>query len=56
MIRMWINQPSTTQPHHDLHGTNVLAELTEQARTARVYFTSGPIISMEIERTALSPG
>jgi hypothetical protein len=23
--RMWINQPSTSQPLHHLHGTNVLA-------------------------------
>ena len=24
-VRMWINQPSTLQPLHHLHGTNVLA-------------------------------
>jgi len=25
MIRMWINQPSTLQPYHHLHGRNVWA-------------------------------
>lgn len=42
--RMWINQPSTRQPLHHLHGVNVLADDT------RVYFLSGPIISMETPR------
>lgn len=42
MRRMWINQPSTLQPLHHLHGVNVLAEGT------KVYFLSGPTISMEV--------
>lgn len=27
--QMWINQPSTSQPDHALHGTNVLAYIRE---------------------------
>ena len=38
--RMWINQPSATQPLHHLHGTNVLA--VEDT----IYFLSGKTISM----------
>ena len=53
--RMWINQPSTLQPHHKLHGANVLAQ-PEQDGFARVWFTSGPTISMEISVLALSEG
>ena len=53
--RMWVNQPSTLQPHHDLHGTNVLAHL-EYDDTMRVYFLSGPVISQQMSRLALSDG
>lgn len=53
--RMWINQPSTLQPRHDLHGTNVLA-CHEYDDTWCVYFLSGNTISTHISRLCLSPG
>lgn len=62
MRRMWINQPSTLQPNHKLHGINVLAcpreiidfEINEPTR--RIYFLDGPVISMEILASSLSDG
>lgn len=53
--RMWVNQPSTLQQHHDLHGTNVLAYL-EYGNTMRVYFLKGPVVSQQMSRLALSEG
>lgn len=53
--RMWVNQPSTLQPLHTLHGTNVLAH-PEHGDTWRIYFTTGPVISQQAPRLALSPG
>lgn len=53
--RMWINQPSTLQQHHDLHGTNVLA-YREYDETWRVYFLSGNVISQQMLGRTLSPG
>lgn len=50
MTRMWINQPSTLQPLHHLHGTNVLAQGT------RVWFLAGDVISMEVPPNVLSKG
>lgn len=55
LTRMWINQPSSLQPHHDLHGTNVLA-LHEYDNTYRVYFLSGDTISQQMFSTSLSKG
>jgi hypothetical protein len=57
MIRMWINQPSTLQPFHKLHGTNVLAAREQGTdRVRRVYFLSGDVISQQMPRQALSEG
>lgn len=53
--RMWINQPSEFQPHHKLHGTKVLA-VKETDKVHHIYFLSGPIISQQIESSALSLG
>lgn len=53
--RMWVNQPSTLQEHHDLHGTNVLA-CREYDDTWQVYFLSGDTISRQMLGRALSPG
>lgn len=53
--RMWINQPSTQQTYHDLHGTNVLA-VYERPNFYRVYFLSGPVVSQEVSALALSRG
>lgn len=56
MVRMWINQPSTFQPLHHLHGTNVLATLTKSDKVAQVYFLSGPVISQNVPKNTLSMG
>jgi len=53
--RMWVNQPSSHQPHHAHHGTRVLA-LAEDPTTMRVYFLEGPVISMQMGRESLSEG
>lgn len=55
MRRMWINQPSTLQPLHRLHGTNVLAAADTDG-TMQVYFLSGATISQQVPRAALSEG
>lgn len=54
LIRMWINQPSTLQPFHKVHGLNVLAEYQEG--TSRIYFLEGSIISQNISSNCLSKG
>lgn len=55
MKRMWIDQPSTLQTFHDLHGVNVLC-CPSKEDTVRVYFLEGKIISQLIWRNALAPG
>lgn len=52
---MWINQPSTLQPLHHLHGTNVLA-IHETDQTMRIYFLSGDAVSQHAPNNTLSPG
>lgn len=53
--RMWINQPSTLQPLHHLHGTNVLAHIEEGVGTT-IYFLSGEVVSMMVRNNVLSKG
>jgi hypothetical protein len=53
--RAWINQPSTQQEHHDLHGRRVLAA-EDRDGVSRVFFTEGPVVSMELRSTSLSDG
>ena len=53
--RMWINQPSTAQPLHALHGTHVLA-VDEDEATARVYFLAGQVVSQQVPASALAAG
>lgn len=55
MTRMWINQPSTLQPLHKMHGVRVLA-CPDTDRTMRAYLLSGDIVSMQVPREALSSG
>ena len=52
VVRAWVNQPSTLQPYHELHGQNVLYSPKEK----RIYFLSGAVISQEIDPLALSKG
>lgn len=51
--RMWVNQPSTLQPLHYLHGTNVLAV---HDYTWRVYFLKDAVESMQSASPCLSKG
>jgi hypothetical protein len=53
--RMWVNQPSTLQDDHALHGVNVLAEQSNDEYIT-VYFTAGNIISQRMSRLSLSEG
>lgn len=53
--RMWIDQPSTLQKFHNLHGTLVLAE-RENKTTWRVWFLTGDIISQQFPLGILSDG
>lgn len=53
--RMWINQPSTLQPLHKLHGTNVLAR-HEYGDTWQIFFLSGDVISKQASKLCLSEG
>lgn len=55
MTRMWVNQPSTLQPLHAMHGERVLA-CPDTDRTYRAYLLSGDIISMQMPRETLSEG
>jgi hypothetical protein len=55
MKRVWVNQPSTLQPYHEWHGQNLLA-VVEDERYSRVYFLSGPVVSMQMLTPALSEG
>ena len=54
MYRGWINQPSTLQPLHHLHGTNVL--VGHAVHETRVWFLSGDVISMIVPEEVLSKG
>lgn len=53
--RAWINQPSTQQPLHKLHGKNVIVTAID-GDTAEVFFTEGGTISSRIPKLVLSKG
>jgi hypothetical protein len=55
--RVWINQPSTLQPDHDIHGVNVLAiQDGNDPNYARAYFLSGPTESRRVFTACLAKG
>lgn len=59
MKRMWINQPSETQPLHSYHGVKILTDLTptfEGSECCKVYFTEGNVISANVPISCLSEG
>lgn len=58
MKRYWVNQPSTLQTFHTLHGRNVLCDPNQQSPTGfiDIYFTEGPVIRQIIAYRALSKG
>ena len=57
--RMFVNQSSTLQPYHRLHGVHVLADY-DTARVddkiITVYFLEGSVISQRMCRNALDKG
>lgn len=53
--RKWINQPSSLQPLHHLHGTNVLA-VPEHGSTWTIFFLSGAVVSQRCSGLCLSDG
>lgn len=53
--RKWVNQPSTLQPLHHLHGTNVLA-VHEYDDTWSIFFLSGETASQQCSGLCLSNG
>lgn len=55
MQRMWINQPSTSQPYHEYHGQRVLVDFDDR-NSPMVYFLSGDTLAMQMDRLALSRG
>lgn len=57
MIRVCINQPSSLQRHHKMHGTNAIAEdFDNRDQFVRIWLTEGDVISQDIETSALSCG
>jgi hypothetical protein len=56
--RMWVNQPSTLQADHRHHGARVLVDFSDTTfeHSVRCWFTSGKVVSSQINRQALSPG
>lgn len=55
--RYWVNQPSSSQVLHALHGTNVLAEKENwNPNFMKIHFLEGEIISMSVPKYCLSKG
>lgn len=52
--RAWINAPSTAQPMHDKHGTNVLA--MREVGGTRIYYLDGETISSHVPDSVVSDG
>lgn len=44
--RAWINQPSTLDPLHHLHGMKCIA-WNDRPGNVRLFFTEGPVHSMD---------
>lgn len=51
--RVWINQPSTLQPHHKLHGKYAIA-IPEEGPVCDIHFTEGDVHSMRIQKLCIS--
>lgn len=53
--RAWINQPSTTQPLHALHGKRCIAvKHIPDDGMVDVYFTEGSLHSMRVPKRSIS--
>lgn len=55
IYRAWINQPSTQQPLHDLHGTHCIVNDLDD-NCVDIYFTEGDVYSMRVSRQCISRG
>lgn len=53
IYRAWINQPSTLQPLHHLHGTACIVHDTGD-QSVTLYFTSGDVHSTTALRQCIS--
>lgn len=51
--RAWINQPSTLQPLHYMHGVACIAH-DEDEGFSTAYFVEGTVHSMRVPRSALT--
>lgn len=54
IYRGWINQPSKLNTHHHLHGTRCIVVDNGEGRSVQVWFTEGPVYSMQVLRKAIS--
>jgi hypothetical protein len=54
--RMWINQPSTHDTHHEWHGKNVLFDELSDPLHPTIYFLNGIIHNMIVDPKILSEG
>jgi hypothetical protein len=52
--RAWINQPSTLQPDHALHGKRGIVVNDTGEDYVTIWFTEGPVHSMRIARLSIS--
>ena len=56
--RVWVNQPSTLQKDHDLHGKRGIAIMEKydapDCLFVTVYFTDGKVISQRMDKNSLS--
>lgn len=53
IYRAWINQPSTQQPLHHLHGVTCIA-VDDGESTVQLFFTQGDVHSMVASREYVS--
>lgn len=53
IFRAWINQPSTFDLLHKMHGTRCIVQ-DDGGSTVRLWFTEGPIHSIEAPRKVIS--
>lgn len=53
IYRAWINQPSTLQPLHRMHGRRCIAHDTGD-QSVTLYFTDGDVHSMMAPRQCIS--
>ena len=53
IYRGWFNQPSSLQPHHNLHGTYCIV-YDRGEDTVRAYFTEGRVHSVMVPRHCIT--